>query len=261
MQNSWEQEPLGVVRLSYTNSKGNTKYRNHKFFGDNAMSQGRGGSVNVIDYTTPYLQHLAEVLPNETSRALRHVAWRLQKEIKEGIAAGAPGGETWQPLSDVHKYGLLDDIRQVRASRKRVKPVRNKDAELLAGDGKQRFTAYKKPRNTRIKTGFYGRLGRAAGYLYEPGTMSAHVGWLGKSASMWAWRHAKGQDLAVTPKMRRMYAGAGIILNKNTQFIHRPPRPAVRPVFEARERDIPRWIEERVFALVSGVMFNYWGRT
>ena len=49
-------------------------------------------SITITDTATPYLNFIAETKPDWMRKALKSTGWMMQKEIKQGIRSGAPGG-------------------------------------------------------------------------------------------------------------------------------------------------------------------------
>ena len=79
-------------------------------FGDVAGSDST--LFRVDDEAQAYLARLADTFPKEFARALRHVGWRIQQQLKRTIRqeSGAPGTR-WQPLSRMHIFRRMDQLK------------------------------------------------------------------------------------------------------------------------------------------------------
>ena len=51
--------------------------------------------ITITDTATPYLNFIAETKPDWMRKALKSTGWMMQKEIKQGIRSGAPGGRRY----------------------------------------------------------------------------------------------------------------------------------------------------------------------
>ncbi len=182
-----------------------SKGRTYNFYGN-------GTAIRINDNAGPYLRHLANTLPNEFNRALRHVGWWSREELQQAVYQGGPRGHRWPPLSGVHQQRQLQDLKSKR---------------------------YREP-----ATHPFGRLVRAIGYKHEKNLMKVRVGWLSRSAAEAASKVQSGQTIRVTPKMRRFFWAAGVPLTSD--YINIPARELMEPFFRNRRGDIHERIERRV---------------
>lgn len=187
--------------------------------------------VKINDEATPFLKRVANQLPNEFDRALKSTGWWLRGEIREGIAQGAPGGQPYKPFS-----GLPTKLaRETSHYRRAVK----------AGRDTSRIRRFQK-----IKRGDrrpLGRLGPAVRYRYYQDSRRVVIGWISPSAEKLGTLHEKGGQVAITPKMRRMFFAAGIGLSAGKTHIYIPRRPTIGPEYIENAPKIPGYIENKIW--------------
>ena len=143
--------------------------------------------------------------PAKLSASMRRCAARVgnygASEVKKGIISGAPGGQTFKPLSD-----LTISQRQPKST----KPLVN-HGDLVGSVNYQVFNS----ENSVF-------IGVKKGVKCKDG----------KDAVQIAAVHEFGCTIEVTPKMRAYLHYQGIHLKKETTHIYIPARPFLRPVLK-----------------------------
>jgi len=172
--------------------------------------------VKIINTATPFLRQVSGELPRETRRAIKSAGWWLQQDLKRGIAAGAPGGQQYEPFSK-----LPTKLRSINKSGK-FKKVRRSNK--------------KKP---------LGRLGSAVRYKFYSDSIRAVVGWISSSAEKLGSLQEQGGKTMITSKMRRMFRAAGILLSRKTE-LRIPKRPTIQPEYRAKAPEIPIYVEGKI---------------
>lgn len=195
-----------------------------------------GGSLYVInDGITPYMAMLARTFPKELNRALRHVGYETQKELKAIMRSGkGPAGTQWKPLSESVWMQFS------RYERERGKLKLSQHGKMGTGN-------------------LFGRLPRAIGYKHDVDLMRVRIGVLSKSAAVLMRSLQQGFQTDVTGKLRRKFntgnlSGAG-------ESITTPPRPLFAPHFRNIESGLAKRIEDRIHAYLAGssVLFQDMG--
>lgn len=156
-------------------------------------------TVEYKDNATPFLNYIIANNPKWKTSALKSAGWRTSQELKKGIRSAAPGGSPYEPLH-------LDNKKR-RALEK-----------IMGGKVRRNYPPM-------------GQLQKAIGYY---GTMASRgvvpVGWLSKTAVYLGDKQQKGYSTEVTPKVRRMFAAAGIKLSKNKSRLQTPSRKTFAPM-------------------------------
>lgn len=187
--------------------------------------------VKINDEATPFLNRVANNLPEQFDRALKSTGWWLRGEIRAGIAQGAPGGQPYKPFS-----GLPTKLtRETSHYRKAIK----------TGRDTSRIRRYQKI--TRKDRRPLGRLGPAVRYRYYQDSRRVVIGWISPSAEKLGTLHEKGGQVAITPKMRRMFFAAGIGLSAGKTHIYIPKRPTIEPEYMEKAPKIPKYIEDKIW--------------
>lgn len=179
--------------------------------------------IRILDTATPWLARIAEENPKYCRWALKSTGWMMQREIKKGIKAKAPGGRSYTPGMAAKRRRALDQ-----------------------GMGRQTFRTYRP----------MGQLLQATGYdkggIQQDGSGSVVVGWLSESAQWLGERQEEGFTQTITPKMRRMFWAAGIPLAKDTQEIKIPERRTYDPMYQVLEPIIPEYFSQKIYEYWSG---------
>ena len=140
------------------------------------------------------------------SASMRRCAARVgnygASEVKKGIISGAPGGQTFKPLSD---------LTIARRQPKSIKPLVN-HGDLVGSVNYQVFN-----NENSVFIGVKKGIKRKDG----------------KDAVQIAAVHENGCIIAVTPKMRAYLHYQGIHLKKETTQIYIPPRPFLKPILQS----------------------------
>lgn len=173
----------------------------------------------VIDTASPFLEEMARNLPREFDRALKSAGWWISREGKQGIRAGAPGGQHYAPFSrlvrDYEKGGRYSKIERDR----RLHPL--------------------------------GQLANAFGYQFRKAKRQVVIGWLSASAMSLAAIHEAGKIKVVTPKMRRLFAVSGFTMAAGKDQIIVPKRSTIPPLYRKFAPLVPEYIEMKIWGYVN----------
>lgn len=197
-----------------------------------STGRGYGTMVRIEDTATPFLAFLSRTFPSEMKRALRHVGFYLRGQVKEGLASGAPGGRRFKKLSEIQQYRLLDEMNKAMSIKKR------------------KYYAHKRMKEKDKP--YAGRMISAVTYKKSSDGWSVHIGWIRPKVASLARKLQAGFITPVTPRMRRFYFAAGIPLSAGKTSFYTPPRPVMKPVFDAEKREIGVRIEKRIAAYLKG---------
>ena len=162
--------------------------------------------IDVTDEIEPLLERMAGKNQKAIKSAAKSLGYFLQKEIKQAIRSGSPGGSSFEER-------VPYDIRKA------------------LGDG----SAARR---------WYGRMVNAIGYQYDNGVL--RIGWTSRTAAMYGRKQEFGFRTRVTEEIRRHFAKAGYPLNENTQYIKLPARPVFDPMESELNPQIAPYVQERL---------------
>lgn len=241
-------------------------------FGDVAGSDST--LFRVDDEAQAYLARLADTFPKEFARALRHVGWRIQQQLKRTIRqeSGAPGTR-WQPLSRMHTARRMDQLKAGYADAETGRWTHGKRWGLKrrgrnAGDDAHSIPdAFSRWRGSisfrRGPSSMGGRLQNALRYRYFDDQQRVQIGALTRSAGAFLGAVQGGRrgsrgvfqfegEQPITPSMRRAFWAAGVPLAKSKRSIEQPERPLVGPVYRVVQPEIGPIIEQRILDILQG---------
>lgn len=187
-----------------------------------------GGEVQLIELTIEYkdsafplLELIARNNTNWQRSALKSTGWKVSSEIKKGIKSNAPGGKAYAPLS--------------------LNGQKRKALELITGGKiRNRYT-------------IMGQLRQAIGYEgKKASTGVVPVGWLSSSAPYLGKKLQAGFETPVTPQLRRLYAAAGLKINKRKKFLKTPARPTLDPMEPQLAVIAQKWFQDKMTSYLSG---------
>ena len=164
-------------------------------------------TIRIEDEASETLITAANIWPREAKRALRHVAFRLQRALKDELRNSRAGASRLVALSALTKDGSLFKVGQRR--RRKTHPGGDRGKSLV----------------------------QAIGYQSSDAGFGAFVGWLSPSAVRLGRIFQTGKTYQVTDKMRRFFwaafrAGKGVIpLSASKTTIRIPARNFMDPVF------------------------------
>lgn len=160
--------------------------------------------IDIADEISPMFADLAS--KTDIRRASKSLGWFMQREIKQGIRSGSPGGEAFED-------------RTAYRVRKAV------------GGG-------------HAPTSWYGKLKNAIGYEYDKGTVK--VGWTSRTAAYYGRVQEDGTDREVTSAMRKRFAEAGYPISSNKTEISVPDRPVFKPMARELRSKIAPYVEKKL---------------
>ena len=181
-----------------------------------------------------FLRRWADMYPDFMDRSIRHVAWRTQMQMKMEMLAERPGGVKFPSLSRVQRYRLLGEKRGGRRVFGPI-PAHGLAYNMNWGDWPPG-----------------GRIAQSIRYSWRKGTMRAEIGWLSAKSQKLGVLFQAGQKTRVTPKMRRLFAAAGLVLSKGKSEIEQPPRPVVAPFYQHRKNWMTQLLVERMRHHING---------
>lgn len=156
-------------------------------------------TVTFADEATPFLKRIIAAHPKWQASALKSAGWRTSSEIKKGIKSEAPGGQAYEPLH-------LDNKKR-------------RALEAIMGGNVKR--TYRPMGRLRMAIGYQGKLAP---------TGTVPVGWLSRSAVYLGDKQQAGYSTEVTPKVRRMFAAAGIKIGRGKTKLTTPSRKTFKPM-------------------------------
>ena len=136
--------------------------------------------ITITDTATPYLNFIAETKPDWMRKALKSTGWMMQKEIKQGIRSGAPGGRKYPNFMAPARRAAFESAFGAKLRK-----------AYQSGGRAEREAWGSKSRNALLDMGIsartigyspLGKLSNAVGYQYDKGKQSVRVGWLSNSA-------------------------------------------------------------------------------
>ena len=149
--------------------------------------------INVTDEIAPLLERMAAHNNGFLISAAKSLGYFVQKEIKQEVKTGAPGGANFVERRP-HKFR----------------------AALQGGSAARQW---------------YGKMLRAIGYQYADGVV--RIGWTSRTSATYGRKQEEGYETPVTSAVRERYRKAGFSIGKNTKStIISKGISAARPVFE-----------------------------
>lgn len=213
------------TRVVSTDKSGNTRirYRRNTFYADNSSTM-----IRIDDEAGPWLAYAARAHPKAVNSALASAGWKLRKELQDSIYRGKAGSTRWPRLSDVHRYGKIDDLKE---------------------------------RRRQPRTWAYGRLVKAVAYHRDKQMMRVRVGWLSKSAARLGTILQSGEKTGemITEKERGLFHAAGVHMKKGRKRIDVPPRPLMQPVWDDKKAEMLRFIEKRIWKKIANPSWHWMG--
>lgn len=202
--------------------------------------------MKIVDLATPEMQKLAAVFPKELKKALSSTGWWLKKEIQEGIAAGAPGGQPYLPKTPVYLSG--DTYEQYNYSnRHKGKKLKQRSIKTVRQDNQLYIERGYKESGKPM-----GKLKSAVRYIMDSDGNMVQIGWVTPSAERIGTMQEKGAVHTVTNKMRRYYwANARPISGSKGQIVL-PKRPTIAPEYRENAPHVAPYIQRRIDKYLFG---------
>ena len=170
--------------------------------------------ITIADNASPWLNWAMDSFPNWRRKAMKSLGYFISTKIKDGIRSGAPGGKEYERFMPA-------------ARRKKIR------------------------REKKNKYPYMGKLVRAVGYQYKDSEGSVVVGWLSNSAIRLGSKHEGGTHVAVTPKMRRKFAAAGVPFSAGKEALRIPIRPTIGPMADVLKDDYAPYIEKKILGYLN----------
>lgn len=178
--------------------------------------------VRFDDAVSPMLQEVIAEKPQWLASAMKSAGFWAQKEIKEGIRSGAPGGSKYADLIPDWLRSALD--------------------KELGNHGRPPYL-------------HMGKLVNAVGYDSSRATEGVvTVGWLSKSAVYIGSKQELGFITPLTELMRKAFAAAGAPQPASKTFLEIPARPTYGPMQGLVRIGAPKRIEERLIQYMNGAV-------
>lgn len=256
-----------------------------------SLSTGGSGLFTVTEDASPELRELAELFPGYLTRALRHLAWRIQQEIAASIRAGRVDGARWPERSRMHIYRRMDYLRAGRYDKltlkgelgyrryrmravdlARIGNIRGRFSHYSKARGEwttysrkgerleegqsipkafERWVAYGGSKGMRASGAMQGRL--ASGLLYKEITPTEFdVGARNSRVANLLTVAQQGRTQAITQKMRRAFWAAGIPLRKGKTTLSTPERDLIGAVFRRMEPYFEDIVLTRLNSYIAG---------
>jgi hypothetical protein len=240
--------------------------------------------LSLFDNVSPMIKQMINDYPRAVKSGLSGVGYFFRQKIMEGIKSKAPAGERYPEHSVIHKERLIDNVKKNRVdssgtitrlkvsssfqyrSGSGLKTKRIKGEEYTTRSGKKRRARKRRLTGQPV---MMGRLRNATKYQVffkstNIGASSVRIGWFDKGGADKKLKrsnmtlnqlgnlHETGGFINVTPKMKRLFLIAGVVLKSNV--IRIPARPTIRPIFRMYKNDavdifeaniLRKWINTR----------------
>lgn len=200
--------------------------------------------ITITDTSTPYLNFIAETKPDWMRKALKSTGWMMQKEIKQGIRSGAPGGRKYPNFMAPARRAAFESAFGAKLRK-----------AYQSGGRAEREAWGSKSRNSLLDMGIsartigyspLGKLSNAVGYQYDKGKQSVRVGWLSNSAKRLGERIEEGYTKQIAEPMRKKLFAAGVPLPKGKSMFKIQPRHTYGPMKTALQPKLKPYIEGKI---------------
>lgn len=174
------------------------------------------------DEASPFLEMLVKNNPKWQIDALKSAAWLTSRVIKREMKTKAPGGKQWAPMSLTGKKRRALEI-------------------ITGGKVASRYT-------------LYGRLVQAIGYEGRLAAIegAVPVGWLSWQSQQLGEKLQEGFTTDVTPKVRKLYAAAGLKISKHKVALVTPARPVLDPMKNKLAYVATKQFEKKILSYMMG---------
>ena len=168
----------------------------------------------------------------------------MQKEIKQGIRSGAPGGRKYPNFMAPARRAAFESAFGAKLRK-----------AYQSGGRAEREAWGSKSRNALLDMGIsartigyspLGKLSNAVGYQYDKGKQSVRVGWLSNSAKRLGEQIESGYVKQITEPMRRKLFAAGVPLPKGKSMFKIPARHTYGPMKSALQPKLKPYIEAKI---------------
>lgn len=174
--------------------------------------------VIIKDDFSPWLQGVMDNAPTWKRKALKSLGWFMQKQIKEGIKSGAPGGQAYPKTIPLYVRQKLDKLF-----------------------------------GNRLKNSYpiLGRMAQAVGYQYKQTGDSVETGWLSESAANIGSIAEGGGERTVTDDMRYAFWAAGVPIGRSKDRIIIPARPTFGPMYRVLDPQLEPYMAGKIFQFMD----------
>jgi hypothetical protein len=173
--------------------------------------------------------------PDYINKSLKSLGWYMQKQIKAGLKAQAPGGATFVKFMDPRIRAQLEG--------KTSSNVLNDLYE--SGKGWKRKYA-KNAAGKSVRYPPFGKLQKAIGYQYDGNAMRLEVGYLSPSALRLGKRLEEGYTKPVNEAVRKLFWSRGIPISPSKSSIRIPARPVMQPMRRVLMPQMMPYIEKKL---------------
>jgi len=163
--------------------------------------------IDVTDEVAPLLERMTAHNKSFLRSAAKSLGFFMQKEIKQEVKTGAPGGVSFAQRRP-HKFR----------------------AALQGGSAARQW---------------YGKMLRAIGYQYADGVV--RIGWTSRTAATYGRKQEEGYETPVTSAVRKRYREAGFNLSKNTKYLETPARPVFEPMAGVLQPQIAPYMQMKLY--------------
>lgn len=227
--------------------------RRYKVLG--SFGGGLDFSLRMDDEVTPLVKDLIVKTPGLAKRALRHVGFKTQQDMKRVLRGGITGMKQ-NVLDSATELSFLKERRYTSHRKKdgTLKKGKIRRAPHLPHKLKEPTTHHQmlKKHVRRAKRWMGSKLAknrymaRAIGHDNKTLRNGVLVGWLSRSAIKWAKKYQTDHTQHVNGDMRRYFAAIGIPLRKNKTLIHRRGDPFIKPYFNKNRKHMIKMFENRI---------------
>ena len=190
------------------------------------------------DDAQKYLDSLARSFPKEMQRTVQGVGFQMRRVLQKYMRKESVPGKKWKQLSRLQT--------QIRAMQGRtsysLKQALLKDKDFRFKGKTTPGKALKKlvpPMRYVMEKSGYGVLIGGVHPGVDKYVRAVQLGGILRGNSNMP---TSGGPQTITPKMRRLFYAAGIFFKKGKTTINQPQRTLIRPVFEAHQNHIYRYV-------------------
>jgi hypothetical protein len=167
--------------------------------------------ITVTDEIAPLLERMAAHNKRFLKSAAKSLGYFMQKEIKEEVKTGSPGGANF----------VERRLHKIRAA-------------LQGGSAAKQW---------------YGKMLRAIGYQYDDGVL--RIGWTSRTAATYGRKQEEGFETKVTAAVRKRYQAAGLRIGRDKKYLITPERPFFEPMAGVLQPQIAPYVEQKLFDYVE----------
>lgn len=198
------------------------------------------GEVEIENYEK-LLRKFPDYAERAMTSAMKSEGFRLKKIIQKHIKTRGSG--QWKKLNP--HTGIVNKAKGGSTIVKNYKL----GWKGKKGQKKRRRIYWESKTSTRTAPLF--RLAAGVRYHFDKESMGVSIGFVNPKTPLPLWslahKHAFGDQVQITPRMRRFLFAMGFPVKKSTKTLEIPKRQTIEPVFEAEKENIFSNLETKFF--------------